>query len=327
MQPVTSATASLPLTAPVPPPPTAETATTAITTVPDGPIAVSYLEPPPLYEPHPFAILDQKISGYVALGDGYAVVGDVDANSDSGELVIVPTDAREITSVPVQRVPGNFVVGPGPVVYGEVLDWVNGEDLGPRPFFVAIALEGEHTGSEILVMDGLAHALDGWGPYYALAPDGVIDRWHSDVIMTPYLDPLGNPLQDRDREWAVVDCKQLTFPEPSDAPRTYEVTDGSTAWRFAIHRDPTASGQDETRAWPGRNGSMVFTTAIGPRIGDDPDYGTPTIRVVGVMHPAIGIVWRQLPEGWHVVDSNRWGTLLARSISGQIELAINEATS
>jgi hypothetical protein len=93
-------------------------------------------------------------------------------------------------------------------------------------------------------------------------------------------------------------------------------------WRFGIERDATAPAVDYTSAWPGPDGTAVFFTHIGPRLTSDPDYGTPSIPVIGVLQPDGSFIWRQLPEGWQVYDSNRWGILLARSVDNGAELAM-----
>ncbi len=68
-------------------------------------------------------------------------------------------------------------------------------------------------------------------------------------------------------------------------------------------------------------------TWIGPRVGDDPDYGRPTVPVIAALNPDGSGTWHRLPDGWEVADSNKWGTLLMRWAGGVTQLAVYDPTT
>jgi hypothetical protein len=47
-------------------------------------------------------------------------------------------------------------------------------------------------------------------------------------------------------------------------------------------------------------------TWIGPRVGDDINFGLPTVPTIADLRPDRTSTWYRPPEGWHVADSNIW---------------------
>jgi hypothetical protein len=158
------------------------------------------------------------------------------------------------------------------------------------------------------------HAAEPFDNILAHGPDGVIDRWHDDALVTPYLDTQGSAIP-VDGSWPVV---PLTGVEDGSVIRS----SSGQAWELEIEREPSAPAWMPDAVAAGPAGSVIVSTWIGPRIGDDADYGTPTVPVVGVLRPDGSGSWYRLPEGWSVVDSNRWGTLVARTTDTSFQLGL-----
>lgn len=294
--------------------PTVPSPTTPMTTLPSSgapaPISVSFSEPPPLVEPLPVATLDAgSDAAFIGLGDGIAVVGMPWYRAADGvdRLLVVDLADGSVEELTVDHVPTGLIVGPGAVVYGERLDETDAT-------FVAIALAGDRAGETLWSSPSPFHAAEPFDNIFAHGPDGVIDRWNDDALVTPYLDEQGSAIP-VDGPWPVV---PLTGVEDGSVIRS----SSGAAWELAIERDPSAPASMPNGAAAGPAGSVIVSTWIGPRIGDDADYGTPTVPVVGVLRPDGSGSWYRLPDGWSVVDSNRWGTLVARTTDTSFELGL-----
>lgn len=124
---------------------------------------------------------------------------------------------------------------------------------------------------------------------------GVIDTWNDDTVMTDFLDPAG----------------QRFTPEHTDWPRVrYDFNndvmtqlDGPT-WPLVIERHPNAANTAIQHVGVGAGGTAIYETWIGPAIGDDLDYATPTAPVIAALMPDGTGTWYRLPDGWWVADSN-----------------------
>ncbi len=294
--------------------PTAPSPTTPMTTLPSSdagaPISVSFSEPPPLVEPLPLATLDAgSEAAFIGLGDGIAVVGVPWYRAADGvdRLLVVDLADGSVEELAVDHVPVSLIVGPGPVVYGEHIDEADAT-------LVAIAIAGQRAGETLRSVPSLGHAAEPFDNAFAHGPDGIIDRWHGDALVTPYLDERGSAIS-VDGPWPVV---PLTGVEEGTVIRS----SSGAAWELAIERDPSAPSSMPNTVAAGPAGSVIVSTWIGPRIGDDVDYGTPTVPVVGVLRPDGSGSWYRLPDGWSVVDSNRWGTLVARTTDTSFELGL-----
>lgn len=277
---------------------------------PDEPISVNFADPPPVVEPLRAATLETgSDAAFIGLGDGIAVVGMPEYRSTDGiaRLVVVDLADGSVEELAVDRVPTGLVVGPGPVVYGEILD----ESVAT---YVAIALAGERAGDTVWSAPSPGHAAEPFDNILAHGPDGIVDRWNGDALVTRFRDERGD---------------ESSIGESTHIVSWTEVEDGAVvrsskgvSWELGIERDPTAPAAMPNVLAAGPSGSAIAATWIGPRIGDDPDYGTPTVPVVAVLRADGSGSWYRLPDGWSVVDSNRWGTLVARSSATTFELGL-----
>jgi hypothetical protein len=287
-----------------------EPTTTVPAPGPDEPISVGFADPPPVVEPLRAATLEiGSDAAFIGLGAGIAVVGVPEYRSTDGiaRLVVVDLADGSVEELAVDRVPSGLVVGPGPVVYGEILD----ETVAT---YVAIALTGERAGDTVWSAPSPGHAAEPFDNILAHGPDGIVDRWNGDALVTRYRDERGD---------------EASIGEPTHIVPLTEVEDGAVvrssngvSWELGIERDPTAPASLPNAVTAGPSGSAVAATWIGPRIGDDADYGTPTVPVVAVLRADGSGSWYRLPDGWSVVDSNRWGTLVARSSETTFELGL-----
>jgi hypothetical protein len=323
--PVTAPATTTPATAPQPTatsaPPISTTAapptTTPLPTV--EMITVSYLDPPPIYEPEVFAELDTEARS-IALGDGFLVggfMGDV-YTPDDDQLVVLDLTDGTTARLDVDELPRGLTVGPGRVAYGEVLRTVP-DDPAPEQRFVAISLAGDRAGQTILDVPSPGHPMDPLhDDFYEHSADGVIDVWNGDALLTPFLDPSGQTLPTPNVAWPHV-----RYDVDDDA---VVAGDGPT-WTLAVERDPTAPGSVTEHTLAGAAGSAVHTTWIGPNVGDDLDYGPPSVPVIAALLPDGTGTWYRLPDGWGLADSNVWGTLLARDADGRTQLAWFDLTT
>jgi hypothetical protein len=298
---------------------TAVDPTSAPSPTTDAAIGVSYLDPPPLYEPQPFAQIDRATES-IALGDGFVVAGNSGDPTAPGQTLIVLDLATGTSSeIPVDQMPRGLLAGPGPVVYGEALIPVADQpEVGPR--FVAIALAGDRAGDVILEQPSLGHAADPISDtFYEHSADGVIDLWNAAALVTPYLDQNSQVIDPPAGDWPA----RVSFDYEASAV----VQAQGPTWPLTIERHPDAPSTMANQVAAGANGTAVYATWIGPRNGTDIDYSPPTQPVIAALIPDGTGTWYQLPEGWWVTDSNTWGTLLTRIDGNITQLAWFHPTS
>lgn len=66
----------------------------------------------------------------------------------------------------------------------------------------------------------------------------------------------------------------------------------------------------------------MIWTHIGPNARPDTDFGEPTMPVIAEMHRDGSVQWWSIPDGWNVVASDVWGTVLAHMTGDSIDLAL-----
>ncbi len=278
----------------------------------DG-LSVSYLNPPPLYEPHVFAQLDTTTYSF-GLGDGFVVagVGGDNTTAADDQLIVLDLATNTMTTLDIERLPRALLAGPGRVVYGElVIDNPNRPD--PDQQFVAIALDGERAGEKILEIPGLGHPVDPIGDdIFDHSAAGVIDTWHDDTVITDFIDPAGQRFTPEHTDWPLV-----RYDFTNDVMTQL---DGPT-WPLVIERHPNAANTAIQHVGAGAGGTAIYATWIGPAIGDDLDVATPTAPVIAALMPDGTGTWYRLPDGWWVADSNVWGTLLVSGTGNSTQLA------
>jgi hypothetical protein len=105
-------------------------------------------------------------------------------------------------------------------------------------------------------------------------------------------------------------------------------TDGSR-WRLDIDPSPSRASPfiGPTPAAPSSNGDAVYWTHIGPIARPDVDFGEPTMWVIAALHDDGNVDWWSLPDGWQVVASDDWGTVLAKLENGRLQLALAQLGS
>ena len=202
----TPATTTEPTATSAPPISTAVPPTTAPQPVVE-PITVSYLDPPPIYEPDVFAELDAEVMS-VALGDGFVVggfMGDVYTPDDDQLLVLDLADGTT-TRLDVDELPRGLTVGPGRVAYGEVLRTVP-DDPAPEQRFVAISLTSDRAGQTILDVPSPGHPMDPMHEdFYEHRVDGVIDVWNGDQWPPVVIDGVTTDLRTNGGSCVLLPC-------------------------------------------------------------------------------------------------------------------------
>jgi hypothetical protein len=279
-----------------------------------APIAVSYLDPPPVYQPQPFATVDFASWG-AAVGDDYVVVGTAGDGSVPGDdrLVVVERTGGAITEYALDTLPRALLAGPGRVLYGE--QYLPSSEPG----VVAIALAGERAGDTIREVPSPGFAADPIGDeFFAHASNGVVNLWQDRALVTPYVDVNGTVVEVADPGWRAV-----RYDPATDTVQQV----GGPNWQLAIEEHPEAANGVATAVGQATNGAAVYQTWIGPSLNDDPDYGEPSVAVIAALMPDGTGGWYSLADGWRVADSNVWGTLLVRVVDDRTELAWFDPTS
>jgi hypothetical protein len=310
--PITTTSTSSPSTTTAPTVTATTVVPTSVTIPAADAIAIDYLNPPPLYEPQVFAELD-GVTGRPALGDGFVVarLPLTVADRSDVKLVVLDLGSGDTNTLGIDESMRGLLAGPGPVVYGEVLR--SGPDIaGVEQRFVAIALTGERAGQTILDIESPGHAMDPLSEwFFGHSADGVIDVWNNDTVLTPFLGADGSPIAS-----PITDWPQVRYNGDGTVRQL-----GGPTWQLAFERHPDAPNAKPNFAGAGPGDTAVFATWIGPRIGDDVDYGEPTGPVIASLTPDGQGTWFTLPEGWWVGDSNVWGTLLVSRTDTTTRLA------
>ncbi len=66
----------------------------------------------------------------------------------------------------------------------------------------------------------------------------------------------------------------------------------------------------------------MYVTHIGPNASPGTDFGEPTMWVVAALNPDGTATWWSVPDGWEILASDTWGTVLGRQSGTQLELAL-----
>ena len=66
----------------------------------------------------------------------------------------------------------------------------------------------------------------------------------------------------------------------------------------------------------------MYWTHIGPDLRPDLDFGEPSMWVIARLAPDGSVTWWSIPDGWLVVASDVWGTVLAKQDGEQLRLAM-----
>ena len=291
---------------------TATTATSALPTSPGG--AVDFESPPAALHLRtigsiPFETRDGEVWIDAAIGDRGVVIN----QSWAGHVTVVGFDGST-REVAVDGELGSLVHGPGDVVYG----LRSGESIDDFAI-VAVALggarRGETVGSRPLswtTYTELPYASFGHGA------DGVIDRVRGvNTTVIPYVGEHGEAVTWIEAEPAVY-----------TTDRSLVTASTGQSWQLEIHASPAGADSfvGPTPAAPSNDGLAVYWTYIGPNARPDIDFGEPTMPMLAALHPDGTVQWWSVPDGWQVVATDVWGTVLSRVDGGQLQLALADLT-
>ncbi len=192
---------------------------------------------------------------------------------------------------------------------------------------VAVALSGENAGRAVKSGPADINLFLEYPPLsFGHGRDGVIHR-------RTYLQE--EPLVCDD---AGIDEGSVTL-DPAPATFVFESpTDEGSGLGGAITSSTGASWTLSVDAAPGRtetyvgalpaaagpDGRGIYVTHIGPNGDPTVDFGEPTMWVIAALDPDGTATWWSIPDGWQVVASDVWGTVLARQTGTQLELALAE---
>ena len=295
-------------------PPTGQPTTTVVEATsnasPGG--AVSYLTPPPTLPLRNIGTTQLASRGGenwidVAVGETGVVVN----QSWAGYVTVIGYDGEQ-HDVPIDGDIGPIVYGPGEVVYG-----LRSGDAIDDFAMVAVALAGDRAGTTVassplpivryteLPMGAFGHGVA-----------GVVDRAREvNATVSEYVGVDGSPIN-----WNGLEPALLTA-----ADNGASISDSlGHSWRLAIDASPVAAGSyvGPSPPAPSSNGDAVSWTFIGPNARPEQDFGLQTMPVIAGLHPDGSVTWWSVPEGWEVVASDVWGTVLARLTGQKLDLAL-----
>lgn len=307
------------------------TPSTAPTTAPapaGGPIAVDAADPPPLVQPTPFVTLSRHANPdgqaiEVAIGIGRIAV----RQPGDDHLTLIDTTDRggtvpSVTSVPLDEQLTNLVLGPGDVVYGVGDPRLSSTEIPEAFRMVAIALSGDRSGHVIAEadLDPVTYTELPVGAFgHGLL--GIVDRSRNvNAEIMRYADPDGNTLG-----LGPGLPPLLTWtPAIAGASGTVTNTVTGTTWDLAVTVAPT-HGEEYlglSPPMPTSGGRVVYTLRIGADLSPDSDFGSNAMPVVAILEPDGSGRWIRLPDDWTVAASDLSGTVLMRTTTDSVELAL-----
>lgn len=298
--------------------PTAPTTVVAIPSTPATPaIAVSYLDPPPLFDPQPFASLQLSSVDTVSLPAGFDVpptevavtpTGAVVVDGLAGTATVVDWSGIVTATVDLAVVPVAVVAGPGDVLYGMV--------QGPGTLdlaMVAVALSGPSAG-EVIASAPISIVAYSELPVgtFGHGPTGIIDRVRDvGAQLIGYVDVDGSPLTLETAALVTIDDASVVRME------------GGPTWPLEIERDVAGPSPYAGPRPPAQTGvgEAVFVTAIGGAIDPADDYSERMLPVIVDLHADGTGTWWGITDGWGVGSSDVGGTILVRQVDRMLELA------
>lgn len=301
---------------------TAATTTTVGSTSPPATVAdVSYLSPPPVLAFQSLGTVEvpeQRDGGFaVAIGElGVAVSRWDFDNTGPTQIEVVGFDGETRN---IENVDGGAILayGPGDIAYltrqGATI-----EDFA----VVAVPLSGDMAGSALAAEPANVNLFVEYPPLsFGHGVDGVIHHraYLAGNAVAPYADIEGQPL--------TLDTAPATFvfdDSPERGLGGVIRSSAGTSWTLAVEaaadRADTYVGISPPAAGP--DGRGVYVTHIGPSANPDADFGEPTMWVVAELSPNGTATWWSVPEGWEVLASDTWGTVLGRQSGTRLDLAL-----
>ena len=310
----TSAPAVVIPTDPTSAPPTSTVSSTTSTAPPGSQGgSVSYLSPPPTLALRrlatvPFQPCCGAPAADVAIGDQGVVVN----QSWLGRMTTIGFDG-ETNDIPIDGEMYLITYGPGDVVYG-----LRQGDAISDFSIVAVALRGGQRGTTVasapLGIVAYTELPDG---AFGHGATGIIDRVRAvNTTVIGYVDSAGLPLT-----WPQADPILYTAEH---AARSVVVSSSGLTWRLDIDAAPDAADtfNGPSPPAPSSDDLAALWTHIGPNARPDVDFGEPTMPVVAALHPDGSVEWWSIPDGWNIVASDVWGTVLAHIAGDSIDLAL-----
>lgn len=316
--PIPTAATTVPVTAP--------TTTAAVPT--DAVWPVSHLDPPPVLPIRPlatFSVGAAESSGFsAAIGDAGVIVGHrLDDSEGSLQLDAVGFDGqvRNLTNIDANTV---LAYGPGDVAY------LSRQGASIEEFaVVALPLSGDDAGTIVATEPADINEYLEYPPLsFGHGASGVVHRreFLAGTIVAPYVDTDGSPAS-LDADPASYSGELSTVAGGGfDALITAST---GTSWRLPVDAAPDRANTYVGDSPPasGANGTGVFVTHIGPNGDPTRDFGEPTIWVMAVLEQDGTATWWSLPDGWQVIASDIWGTVLGRHTGTKLELALPDFES
>ena len=325
------ATSGAPTSSTPDPQPTASDASAPSTTgtaspVPTPNAPVSYLSPPPPVGLQPIGTVDVPATSdggfQVAVGNLGVAVGTWGYDDGSMSQVQVLDSADGFRSIDLPDGVGAVLAyGPGNVVYASR----QGERIEDFTI-VAVALSGSQEGRVVASEPADINRFIEYPPStYGHSRYGIADRRFftgtgtaTDGLVMPYVDVRGAGTD------LALDPVWFTLVDRgSDVAPVIEST-GGWQWPLSIERSPehgsTFVGDSPPAATA--NGAGVYWTTIGPAVaGSTGDFRESTMGVIAHLRPGEAATWWSIPDGWSVVASDVWGTVLGRLTGTRLELA------
>lgn len=308
-------------------PVTSVTATTAPTDRVPRPALVTYLSPPPELSLRMLGsadVPDPSVGSYsVAAGDlGVAVSAWDYSGSVARSVRVLGFDGRARSiDIPVDL--GDVIAyGPGDVIYS------SRQAAAIEDFtVVAVALSGERAGAAVASAPANINRFVEYPPSsFGHSDSAIVDRRAGAIdggVIIDYVDVDGNEV--------TLDSSPSLFGfiagDPGSGVSAIESSTGER-WAFEIDSAPDRAGTYVGDSPPaaGPNGIGVYWTHIGPNAAPNTDFGEPSMWVIAELRPDRNASWWSIPDGWEVVASDIWGTVLARQTGTRLELALADFT-
>lgn len=297
------------------------------TTAPEHPphnSRVSYLSPPPELAIRPLgsiSVPDPLVGNYsAAIGDfGVAVSSSNYGDLGPARIDVVGFDGQTRS---IDGPPGTWIIayGPGDVAYAS-LPGDSLEDFA----VVAVALSGTNTGTVVAsTPQNVNRFLEYPRSSFGHSESGVADRRPDRIDLTsptPYVNVEGEPISmDPPPDWFTLSSP---LPSGSNAGGIVRSSTG-VSWSLVVEAASNRANPyvDDSLVAAGPDGRGLYWTHIGPDAAPGQDFGEATMWVVAEMRPDGSATWWSLPDGWHIVASDVWGTVLAHQDGTRLQLAL-----
>ena len=208
--------------------------------------------------------------------------------------------------------------GPGDVVYTMDSQKGSGNDFA----LAAIAVAGDRvatvvasTPASIIEFTEVSPAVFGHGQ------DGLVRR-DRDVrpTLVNYVDIAGTRVapQPSEPSFTFVNDPSVKYPQTRIASSFGDL------WNLEIESSPDRATQYGSASPPGptSDGAGVFWTDVGPAVETSGLSNVPTMWVIAQMKRGGGTKWWSVPDGWQVVATDVWGTVLAKQADSRLDLAM-----